>query len=35
LDGKQAMFPDGIHPDAAGAKVMAETIAKKIKKAAI
>jgi lysophospholipase L1-like esterase len=27
------MFPDGIHPDAQGARVMAETIAKKLKKA--
>ncbi|MFP4095501.1 MAG: GDSL-type esterase/lipase family protein [Cyclobacteriaceae bacterium] len=33
LSKKAEMFPDGIHPDAAGAKVMAETIAKKIKKA--
>ena len=33
LSNKAEMFPDGIHPDAAGARVMAETIAKKIKKA--
>jgi len=26
LDGKAALFPDGIHPNAAGASVMAETI---------
>jgi lysophospholipase L1-like esterase len=33
LKKKSEMFPDGIHPDAQGARVMAETIAKKLKKA--
>ena len=28
LSGKEAMFPDKIHPNAAGAKVLAETVAK-------
>lgn len=34
LKNKASMFPDGIHPDAQGARVIAETIAKKLKKAA-
>ncbi len=33
LRNQPAMFTDGIHPNAAGAKVLAETIAKKIGKA--
>ena len=32
LSNKAEMFPDKIHPNAAGAKVMAETVAKVIKK---
>lgn len=28
LSGKKEMFPDGVHPDAAGAKVIAETVYK-------
>lgn len=28
LSGKKEMFPDGVHPDAAGAKVIAETVHK-------
>ena len=30
LSGKQELFPDKIHPNAAGAKLMAETIAKSV-----
>jgi lysophospholipase L1-like esterase len=30
LSGKKEMFPDGVHPDAAGAKVIAETVHKAI-----
>lgn len=32
LSNKPKMFPDKIHPNAAGAKVMAETVAKAVKK---
>jgi lysophospholipase L1-like esterase len=28
LSGKKEMFPDGVHPDAAGAKIIAETVHK-------
>ncbi len=31
LSGKAALFPDKIHPNAAGAKVIAETVAKALK----
>jgi lysophospholipase L1-like esterase len=31
LDGKKEMFPDKVHPNADGAKVMAETIAAALK----
>jgi lysophospholipase L1-like esterase len=30
LSGKPELFPDKIHPNAAGAKLMAETIAKSV-----
>ncbi len=33
LDGKGSLFPDHVHPDAAGAKIMAETIAAVLKAA--
>ena len=32
LSGKPAMFPDKIHPNAAGAKLMAQTIHSVLKK---